>query len=281
MRSKGDRRDLAISEVAARQHGVVSSQQLGSLGFDRAGIHRRAVAGRLHRVHRGVYAVGHPPLSLESRWMAAVLACGEGALLSHVSAASLWGFLRPTPGLIHVSVPTYSGRRGHTGVRLHRCASLKDQPPASRRGIPVTAPARTIEDIEGVLPAWLVRKAIRKAEISGVRLGPEIKTDRTRSDLERDFLRLCRRFGIPAPEVNVKVGRWTVDFLWRRQGIAVETDFYGYHRGRVAFRDDRARDLGLRRRGLAVHRFSEEQVNEQPEEVAGDLREALGLASAS
>jgi len=211
--------------------------------------------------------------------MAAVLACGEGALLSHVSAASLWGFLRPSPGLIHVSVPTYSGLRGHTGVRLHRCASLLGRPLHGRRGIPVTSAARTIEDIEGVLPAWLVRQAARKAEIAGVRLGPKVKTDGARSDLERDFLRLCRRFGVPAPEVNVKVGRWTVDFLWPRQGIAVETDFYGYHRGRVAFRDDRARDLGLRRRGFAVHRFSEEQVNEQPEAVARDLREALGLAS--
>jgi very-short-patch-repair endonuclease len=83
----------------------------------------------------------------------------------------------------------------------------------------------------------------------------------------------------PAPEVNVKVGRWTVDFLWRRQRIAVEADFFGYHRGRVAFRDDRARDLELRRYGFTVHRFSEEQVNEQPGEVAADLRDVLGVAS--
>ena len=111
------------------------------------------------------------------------------------------------------------------------------------------------------------------------RLGPRVEGDRTRSDLERDFLKLCRHHGIPAPEVNVKVGRWTVDFLWREQRIAVETDFHDYHRGRVAFRDDRARELGLRRHGLAVHRFSEEQVNDEPEEVAADLRDALGLAS--
>lgn len=84
---------------------------------------------------------------------------------------------------------------------------------------------------------------------------------------------------MPAPEVNVKVGRWTVDFLWRRQRVAVETDFYGYHRGRVAFQDDHARDLDLRRHGFAVHRFSEEQINDQAEEVAADLRDALGLAS--
>lgn len=110
-------------------------------------------------------------------------------------------------------------------------------------------------------------------------LGRETRTDRTRSDLERDFLRLCGRNGLPAPEVNVKVGRWTVDFLWRREGVAVETDFYDYHRGRIAFQDDHRRDLELRRHGLAVHRFSEEQVNNEPAEVVADLRDALGLAS--
>ncbi|MGC1164533.1 MAG: type IV toxin-antitoxin system AbiEi family antitoxin domain-containing protein [Solirubrobacterales bacterium] len=270
---------MKIAKVAARQHGVVSSRQLELAGLGRASIHRRVEAGRLHRVHRGVYAVGHPPVSREARWMAAVLACGEGAVLSHVSAAALWGLLRPVSGFIHVSVPTYSGLRGRTGIRLHRCASLKGERFASRLGIPVTSPARTIEDIEGVLPAPLVRRAIRQAEIGGMQLGREARTDRTRSDLEGDFLGLCRRHGLPAPEVNVKVGRWTVDFLWRREGIAVETDFYGYHRGRVAFRDDRARDLDLRRAGFAVHRFSEEQVNDRPAEIAADLRDALALAS--
>jgi very-short-patch-repair endonuclease len=109
--------------------------------------------------------------------------------------------------------------------------------------------------------------------------GLKLKTDRTRSDLERDFLRLCRRFGIPAPEVNVKVGRWTVDFLWRKERVAVETDFFGYHHGRIAFQDDHARDLHLRRHGFAVHRFSEDQVNNQPAEIVADLRDALGLSS--
>jgi very-short-patch-repair endonuclease len=211
--------------------------------------------------------------------MAAVLACGEAADLSHGSAAALWGLLRPTSGLLHVSVPTYAGLRGHAGIRLHRCASLRREQFASHLGIPTTSPARTIEDIEGILPAWWVRRAVRQAEIRGLPLGPGTRTDRSRSDLERDFLRLCRRYGLPAPEVNVKVGRWTVDFLWRGQGIAVETDSYDYHRGRIAFQDDHARDLDLRRHGFDVHRFSEDQVNERPAEVAADLRDALGLAS--
>jgi very-short-patch-repair endonuclease len=211
--------------------------------------------------------------------MAAVLACGDGAVLSHVSAAALWGLLRPVDGPVDASTSARSGRALRVGVRLRRCTTLTGASITERFHIPVTTPARTIEDMEGEVPPHLVRRATRQAELAKYRLGPRIKGDRTRSDLERDFLRLCRRHGIPTPEVNVKVGRWTVDFLWREQRIVVETDFYDYHRGRVAFQDDRARELELRRRGFAVHRFSEEQVNERPEEVAADLRDALGLAS--
>jgi hypothetical protein len=147
--------------------------------------------------------------------------------------------------------------------------------------IPVTTPARTIADLRGAVPVWQWRRAVRQAEIRGLKLDPGIDSDGTRSDLEGDFLRLCRRHGIPAPEVNVKLGRWTVDFLWRRQGIAVETDSYAYHRGQVAFQDDRARDLELRRRGFAVHRFSESQLNDRPADVVADLRAALALGRGS
>lgn len=265
--------------IAERQHGVVSHRQLLGLGMSRSVISGWAKRGRLHRLHQGVYGVGLLPTSPEGWWMAAVLACGTGAVLSHGSAAALWGLLRPPAGPIHVSVPSYSGRGQRSGIRIHRCASLSPKQTTRRRFVPVTTPTRTIQDLEGVLSPWLVRRARRQAEVGGLRLDPEIESDGTRSDLESDFLRLCRRHRLPAPEVNVKVGRWTVDFLWRRQRIAVETDFYDYHRGRIAFRDDRARELGLRRHGLAVHRFSEEQVNSEPEAVAADLRDALGLDS--
>jgi very-short-patch-repair endonuclease len=211
--------------------------------------------------------------------MAAVLACGDGAVLGHMSAAALWGLLRPVSGPIDVTTVARSGRARRVGIRLRRCTTLTSASITERLHIPVTTPARTIEDLQGEAPPHLVRRATRQAELAKYRLGPRIKSDRTRSDLERDFLTLCRRHGIPAPEVNVKVGRWTVDFVWWDQRIAVETDFYDYHRGRVAFREDRARELGLRRRGLAVHRFSEVQINDEPEEVSADLRDALGLAS--
>jgi very-short-patch-repair endonuclease len=279
MRSKSDTADGAIARIAARQHGVAATKQMVEAGLTRAGIARRVRAGRLHPLHRGVYAVGHRAPSNERVWIAAVLACGEGAVLSHASAAAHWGLLRPAPGAVDVSVPTTAGLRKRRGVRLHRRRALDSAARTSRLGIPVTTPARTITDLEGVLTPHLVRRALRQAELAGYRLRPELSSDRTRSDLERDFLRLCRRYGLPSPEVNVKIGSWTVDFLWCRERIAVETDFYDYHRGRVAFRDDRARDLGLRRRGFAVHRFSEEQIDEEPETVAADLRHALGRAS--
>ncbi len=207
--------------------------------------------------------------------MAAVLACGEGAALSHASAAALWGLLRPRAGAIAVSIPSYSGRRQRAGIRLHRCGSLDAGSGVSllttRFGIPVTTTSRTLTDLKRVVPAWLWRKAVRQAEFKELDLGSELVTDGTRSDLERDFLRLCRDRGFSMPEVNVKVGGWTVDFLWREQRVAIETDFYDYHRGKIAFQDDRARDLALRRHGLDVRHYSERQLNEEPGEVVADL----------
>ena len=169
--------------------------------------------------------------------MAAVLACGDGAVLSHGSAAAHWGLLRPFDGPVDVSVPTHGGRRRRPGIRLHRCASLGTvHGPGKRfvtrlRDIPVTTPARTIADLPAVVQPQLVRRATRQAEVLGLPLGDGIATDRTRSDLERDFLRLCRRHGLPRPEVNVRIGRWIVDFLWRRERLVVETDSYRWHRG--------------------------------------------------
>jgi very-short-patch-repair endonuclease len=278
MRKKGAPADLAIARIAARQHGVVTAGQVLEAGLAPSSISRRVGSGRLHRLHQGVYAVGHRGVSPEGSWLGAVLACGDGAVLSHRAAAALWDLLPRPDGPIDVSTPARNGRRKRIGIRLHRSRSLSAVEVTQLKDIPVTTPARTIADLRTVVPPWRWRKAVRNAEVRGLALGAA-KTDRTRSDLERDFLRLCRRHSIPAPEVNVEVGRWTVDFLWRRERVAVETDFYGYHRGRIAFQDDRQRDLDLRRLGFAVRRFSERQVNEHGAEVAADLREALGLAS--
>jgi very-short-patch-repair endonuclease len=272
---------------------VVTTAQLVEAGLSRAAISKRVRAGRLHRLHQGVYAVGHRDPRPESCWMAAVLACGRGAVLSHMAAASLWRLLRWEGGPVDVSVPSKNGRKRRRGIRIHYATALarSGASPLSTTGlqkrggrlvtvrhrIPVTTPARTLRDIRRTLPPFLVRRATRQAEYLGLPL-EGIETDGTRSDLEGTFLALCRRHRLPAPEVNVRVGRWTVDFLWRRQGLAVETDSYPTHRGSIAFEDDRIRDLELRRAGFAVHRFSELQLEAEPAAVAADLAAALRRA---
>lgn len=212
--------------------------------------------------------------------MAAAVACGEDAVLSHRSAAALWGLLKPFRGAIHISVPRSSGRAHRPGIVLHRRRSLTtSNPPAvtHRDRIPVTTPRQTIDDLGGCVPPHLVRRAIRQAELSGLRLDAKSAqlTQRTRSDLELEFLDFCRRHRFPAPEVNVRIGRWTADFVWRQPPLAVEIDSFAYHRGSVAFEDDHRRDLDFRRAGFDVRRFTGEQLRESPAQVAADLHGAL------
>jgi len=147
--------------LAGRQHGVVSAVQLGGLGLSGAAIRRWTVSGRLHRLHRGVYAVGHPSLTGHGRWLAAVLACGPAALLSHASAAALWG-LRPTSrALIDVTAASATKR---SGLTVHRARHLSDDDRSERHGIPVTAIPRTLLDLAAVLPARSVARAWEEAD---------------------------------------------------------------------------------------------------------------------
>ncbi|HET7454372.1 MAG TPA: type IV toxin-antitoxin system AbiEi family antitoxin domain-containing protein [Solirubrobacterales bacterium] len=296
MPNKGDTIDAGIAQIAARQHGVITAKQLAEVGLGRAAISERVSRGRLHRLHRGVYAVGHRAPSWHGRWMAAVLACGEGAVLSHHSAAALWKLLKPISGSIHVSVPTSHGRKRHPGIHLHRCPSLSTprgpSPSPSypeeeggrgrrlltthRHNIPVTTIQRTIGDLRAssLLAPHLVRRAIRQAEHRGVHL-EGVESDRTRSDLETAFLDLFRCQYLPLPETNVALGRWEVDFLWRSHRLVVEVDTWIYHRGSVSFEDDYARDLDLRSRGYTVLRFNDTQLEEEPERIVALIREAL------
>ena len=274
MREERVNPELQIAALAGKQHGVVSLAQLAAAGIDKSGIARRVRAGRLHRIHRGVYAVGHKGLGSEGRWMAAVLALGEGAVLSHRSAAELWNLLPATDGLVDVTVSKAGGRRKRSGLRIHRSSSLPRTATTIRNQIAVTTPARTIAELPRVVPPQQVRRAIRQAEVRGYRLGG-VEKDRTRSELEYAFLRLCRRHRLPAPEVNVRVGSFEVDFLWRRAHLVVETDGYRYHRGAAAFEADRARELELGRLGYTLRRFSYRQVVRQPRDVAIALRSLL------
>ncbi len=225
------------------------------------------------RPSRGLMGGGHAAPSMPRGFMAAVLACGDGAALSHGSAAVLWGFLKPLKGPIHVSMPSRNGRRPREGIVVHRRSSL---PATVKTDVPVTTPRRTIEDIKGPLPDYLVRKAKRQAEFLGYELA--LPSDRSRSDLETFFLSFCRRHRLPLPEVNVQVGSWTVDFLWPAHKLIVETDFFAYHRGSQAFEDDHQRDMELRRMGYAVRRYTGAQIRNHPALVVADLGEVLGGA---
>jgi len=253
----------------------VHISQLQASGLTKHGVTRRVAAGRLHRIHRGVYAVGHKGLSSRGRWKAATLALGPQAVLSHQSAAELWGMLRERGGLPHVTVPGTADRPRRRGLTAHRSSTLTTAETTIRDGIPVTTPSRTLADLPSVVGPKLVRAARRQAEFDRRPLDPTHASDRTRSDLERDFLRLCRRHRLPAPEVNARTGPFTVDFLWRRQRLIVEVDGYAAHSGRQAFTDDRIRDARLAVLGFDVQRIADCQFANDAGAVAETVRAIL------
>jgi hypothetical protein len=253
----------------------VNIGQLRAAGLSNSAVAKRARTGRLHRIHRGVYAVGHAPLSYRGRCMAATLTFEVVAVVSHRSAAALWELLPPVAGPIHVSVLSNSGLASRRGLDIHRRPSLAANGIGSRHAIPVTTVAQTIADLRGKVPATQLRRVTRQAEVLGFRTGTEETGDRTRSELEHIFLRLCERSGLPMPEVNVRIGSRTVDFLWRDRQLVVETDGYRYHRGQAAFEDDHDRDLELRAQGYNVLRFTYRQVTEHPKDLARLLTKEL------
>ncbi len=298
--------DRELWRVAARQHGVVSRAQLERVGLTRSAVAHRLRTGRLWRLHRGVYAVGRPDLSSEGRWIAAVLACGPSAVLSHGSAAALWDLRAERSGSNHhVSVPSQSGRSPSRGRRphaivTHRCATLGAGDVTRRRGVPVTTLARTILDVAPGLGDRALRSVLREAEyrhrldlgilrrsLDGagssskhgrLRRALDVWTPgigKTESELEAEFLALCARTRLPLPEVQQRIGRYRADFVWPDRALVVETDGYEAHQGRVAFSDDRAKDRALRAAGYAVLRFTWGEVVGAPDAVVRELRAAL------
>ena len=268
--------DATAGRIAGRQHGVVTATQLADAGIDKDGIAWRVRTGRLHRLHRGVYAVGHRSLSWRGRWLAAVLAAGDGAVLSHTSAAALWQFLRPIPGPVHVTLGAAVRRKQRPGLRIHHSRTLASSHVTRRHGIALTTPARTIEDIRSAVEPYLFRRALRQAELAGHRVPHLGAVKRTRSDLELLFLALCEDHGLPRPLVNHRVHGHLVDFFFADHRLAVETDSWEYHRGSVALEDDHVRDLELRAHRIEVRRYTGDQLEGAPDAVAADLRAVLG-----
>jgi Transcriptional regulator, AbiEi antitoxin len=248
MRRKSSTAGRRVAAIASRQHGVVTVEQLRDAGVSETSVRRAVEAGRLHRLHRGVYAVGHRSLSWRGRWLAAVLAAGDGAVLSHTSAVALWEFLRPIQGPAHVTVDAAVRRKSRPGIVVHRSRTLTARDITRRHGIAVTTPSRTIEDVRGTVEPYLFRRALRQAELAGHRVPHLSAVKRSRSDLELFFLALCEHHELPRPLVNHRVHGYRVDFFFAEQRVAVETD-------------------------------TDDQLEAASDAVVADLREALGLAS--
>jgi len=218
--------------------------------------------------------------------MAAVLACGDGAVLSHLSAAELWGIHRPVrrPSEVgrrgevpdvHVTVPSTAGIRKRAGIVLHRSSALIARHCTRHDGIPVTTPTRTLADLRALLSPARFSAALREAEFLKLPIDEGFDSDRTRTELEQAMLAICRRHRLPQPEVNVKIDRYEVDFLWRDQRLVVEVDGWDAHRTRSAFEEDRARDAPLAVLGYGVVRFTWRQLTGDPAAIARSIRALL------
>ena len=280
--------------LVRKQHGVIARCQLIELGFSSKAIEHRMREGRLHPVGRGVYAVGRPELTRYGRWMAAVLSCGPEAVLSHESAAALWGIRADRGARIEVSVPAHVARR-RPALVVHRRAELHAGELTQHKGIPVTSPALTLLDLAGRLERDALEAAINEADKfdlidpeglrkvldgfgrrRGVALLRETLDRRTftltRSKLERLFLPIARRAGLSRPETGVEVNGFVVDFYWPELGLVVETDGLRYHRTPAQQARDRLRDQAHLAAGMTPLRFTHAQVAFEPKHVERTLR---------
>jgi hypothetical protein len=287
----------AIRGLAERQHGVVAWRQLIDLGLGKDLIHERLNSDRLVRLHRGVFAVGHGLISQRGRWLAAVLAAGPGAVLSHGSAAALWGF-RKSRGPIEVT--RRSGHRRPHGIRVHQTRWLPSEHVRVEAAIPATSIERTLLDHAERLDARQLERALVDADRSGrLRWGEleQLVEDangrrgrkllrhlihevsplavESRSPTEVDFLALCRKAELPPPHVNVFVEGLLVDFYWPSSGLVVETDGWGFHRDRPAFERDHEATLKLTAAGYTVLRATHRMLERDPDPFLALVRQSL------
>ncbi len=300
-------RDQRIAAIAARQRGYVARRQLLEAGIGYHAIARCVAVGRLHPCHRGVYAVGHdaePPLGPET---AALLALRDGAVLSHRTAAALWGLQRAVPpdSLLHVVVEGNQAAALDT-VRVHRTVSLDSRDARIRKSLPVTSPARTIIDLVPhlsdrqleftvdqaiterlVRPADLRRALERLTHTAGrsrlleLLRGDGTHASVTRSWAEERLLALIRAAGLPEPLINTRVAGYEVDFYWPRARVAVEVDGFQFHSTRPRLERDRRKDEDLREAGIATLRVTCRQLERSGIAVAVRIGQAIARADAA
>jgi very-short-patch-repair endonuclease len=303
--------DLAVATLAARQHGVVSVAQLLEIGLTHRMVEWRVACGWLHRLHRGVYAVGHANVSREGYWMAATLACGPGAVLSHCSAAAHLGIRGTNASRIDVSSPGRAGR-SRAGITVHSGYTLSPADVTVVREIPCTTHARTIFDLSAVLDRGALEYALHRAESGPSSLDygelaallerfprrpgtarlrsllgcPAGLTDaEAKSKMERAFLALCRNARLPEPRVNawiplpIPAGGLEVDFSWPDRELVVETDSASFHETTRARRNDPARDRALMLAGWRVARYTWWDITSEAARVGSEMRALLSLAA--
>ena len=279
-----------LAALAEAQHGVVSIRQLlGPLGYSESAIARARAAGRLHRLHRGVYAVGHMNIPLEGHCLAAMLACGPGSLVSHHSAAWLWGLTKASPRPFAVTVP--GPRRTRLPFAIHFARDLRGVDRALVRNIPVTALPRTLLDYAGSVTAYWLDKAIERAEELELldmvaldellgrtvghpghgRLRRALELYRpppfTRSGMELRFVELVAAAGLPRPATGFNELGHELDVYWPEYGLVVELDLFETHRTRGAFERDRLRQEDLLLEGIRVNRVTGPRLAREPERV--------------
>jgi predicted transcriptional regulator of viral defense system len=297
-----------VARICLEQNGVITLDQLEEQGLTVQAVHERLVAGRLHRIHQRVYSLTPDVMTQRGKFMAAVLACGPDAALSHRSAAYLWGLVDEWDGPIDVTAPNRRGR-SPVGVAAHRDGSLQPIDKTMLHGVPCTNLARTLLDYAGIAPEWELRRAVAQAEVLGVldveamrsilrrgrrrrgvarlrlvfdSLHPQ--TRRTRGDLERLFLGMCIRAELPQPEVNVWLdvpdGKpLQADFLWRDARLIVEADSRGFHDTASAFEYDRKREQRFQAAAWRVSRCTWAQVERESQRLATTIRALLAQAS--
>ncbi len=285
-----------IAALAAKQYGHVTRTQLLKLGLGTRAISYRIAAGTLLPAHAGVYAVGHRRPEPAARAAAAVLACGPNAVLSHASAASLWGLHPRWTAPIEVTITR--GDRRPPGIRTHRSRTMPRADIRLHLGIWVTSSARTLLDNAPRTPEKILTRQFNDARRAGIvhlgqlrelvercpnhpgakRLRPLVEIERapTRSEFEDAFLAFASRFGLPQPRINAHVGGYEVDALFEPERLIVELDGYEFHRDRTSFAADRERDAEMLRLGFATVRITYARLRDHPHREAARLREILG-----
>lgn len=291
-----------MSDLARRQHGVVARRQLLAIGLSRRAIDGRLRRGQLHEVHRGVFVFGSRRISRKGRWMAAVLAAGDGAMLSHHSAARLWRLMPLAAEWIDVTAPPGRVIR-RDGIVAHESVVARDETDVVD-GIPVTSPFRTVFDLAAVLKLRELERVWHEAEVRGLRdrvslpmllerypgrrgarnlralLQEPEPVGFTRNDFEEGFVAFIDAFGFSRPHMNADLavrGRiFEIDALWFEEKMTVELDSHSVHGTRKRFESDRLRDRILVAEGYRTVHVTWRQLQKEPEEIAADLRKALG-----